>query len=92
VRLRKSRRGWYALNMDKVKILEEAKAEMMKHIWGVFVDEAPSVAAGGRGIVIPGCEECRTRINTNDAYLRHLADRVLPRILKRSFEIAKETE
>jgi hypothetical protein len=79
-------------NMDKVKILSEAKQELLKHTWGVFVDKTPSVAVGGRGVVIPGCEECLTRINTNDAYLRHLADIVLPRILERSFEIAKETE
>ena len=49
-----------------------------------FVDEPPSVAQGGNGVVIPAC---RKRINTNDQYLR-LSDDVLPVILRKAFEIA----
>jgi hypothetical protein len=31
---------------------------------------------------------CHKRINTNDQYLRHLSDDVLPVILRKAFEIA----
>lgn len=77
--------------MDKHKILAAAKAELMRHHWDVFVDEPPSVAQGGMGVVVPGYTACRKRINTNQQFLRHLADDVLPVILRRSFEIARES-
>ena len=35
---------------------------------------------------------CRKPIHTNAQYLRHLAEDVLPVILRRSFEIARESE
>jgi hypothetical protein len=79
------------LNMDnetKIRIFQSAKRELMRHTWDTFVDEPPSVAAGGNGVVIPGCRACKRRINTNDQYLRHLSDDVLPVILRKAFEIA----
>ena len=78
-------------NMDtetKVRIFQSAKTELMRHTWDTFIDDPPSVAAGGLGVVIPGCPACRKRINTNDQYLRHLSDDVLPIILRKAFEIA----
>jgi hypothetical protein len=68
--------------MDQ-KILKAAQAELQRHTWGTFVDQGVSVALGGNGIVVPGCEACRMRINTNGQYLRHLAEDVLPGILER---------
>jgi hypothetical protein len=84
-----------APNMDretKIRIVQSAKSELMRHSWDTFVDEPPSVAAGGIGIVIPGFPACHKRINTNDQYLRHLSDDVLPVILRKAFEIAGVTE
>jgi hypothetical protein len=49
-----------------------------------------SVAEGGRGVVIPGCEPCKKRINTEAQFLQHLADDVLPVILRKAFAIASE--
>jgi len=80
-------------NMDnetKTRIFQSAKSELMRHTWDTFVDNPPSVAEGGRGVVIPGCPACHKRINTNDQYLRHLSDDVLPIILQKAFEIAGE--
>src|ERR1700752_3569798 len=64
--------------MDKAKFLHEAQAELQRHVRGTYVDKGVSVALGGNGIVVPGCEACRKRINTNSQYLRHLAEDVLP--------------
>jgi hypothetical protein len=64
--------------MDKAKILHEAQTELQRHVWGTYVDKGVSVALGGNGIVVPGCEACRKRINTNSQYLQHLAEDVLP--------------
>ncbi len=78
-------------NMDnetKIRIFQSAKAELMRHTWDTFVHDPPSVAAGGNGRSHPGCPACRKRINTNDQYLRHLSDDVLPIILRKAFEIA----
>jgi hypothetical protein len=74
--------------MDKAKILAAAKSEPQKHVWDTFVDNPPSVAQGGSGVVVVGCTACRKRLNTNSQYLRHLSDDVLPIILRKAFEIA----
>ena len=74
--------------MDKAKILREAKAELERHVWGTFVEGKATVALGGTGVVVSGCEACRKRFGTNSQYLRHLADDVLPAVLRKAFEIA----
>jgi len=71
--------------MDE-NILKAAQAELQRHTWGTFVDQGVSVALGGSGIVVPGCEACRKRINTNGQYLRHLAEDVLPVILRNALD------
>jgi hypothetical protein len=68
--------------MDREKIIQEAKAELERHIWGRFVEGKATVALGGPGIVVSGCEACRKRFGTNSQYLRHLADEVLPGIIE----------
>ena len=55
-------------------MLAEAKAELERHVWGTFVEGKASVALGGTGVVVSGCEACRKRFGTNSQYLRHLAD------------------
>jgi len=72
--------------MVQAKILQGAQAESQRHTWGAFVDDGLTIALGGQGIVTPGCEVCRKRINTNGQYLRHLAEDVLPDILERAMK------
>jgi len=82
----------YYLRMDKLKILAAAKAEIQRHTWGTFVDgDGRSMAQGGEGVVQPGCEACKKVLRTNSQYLQHLADDVMPVILRTSFRIANET-
>jgi hypothetical protein len=68
--------------MDKAKILQEAKAELERHVWGTFVEGNATVALGGTGVIVSG-EACRKRFGTNSQYLRHLSEDVLPNILRR---------
>jgi hypothetical protein len=75
--------------MGKHKILADAKAQLERHVWGTFVGGKSSVALGGKGVVVSGCEACRKRFGTNSQYLRHLADDVLPLILRRAFKTAR---
>jgi hypothetical protein len=68
--------------MDREKIIQEAKSELERHIWGTFVEGKATVALGGTGVVVSGCEACCKRFGTNSQYLRHLAEDVLPGILE----------
>jgi hypothetical protein len=68
--------------MDKAQILLAAQAELKAHAWTTFVDNPPSVAQGGNGVVVPGCPRCKKRLNTTDQFVRHLADDVLPTIVE----------
>ena len=79
----------YAAGMDKTKILMTAKTEFLRHHWGTFVDESPSLARGSRGTATMGCPRCRKRLNTIDEYMRHLADDVLPPIVDLVLTLAK---
>jgi hypothetical protein len=77
--------------MDKstALILQEAKAELERHVWGTFVEGKATVALGGAGVVVSGCEACRKRFGTNSQYLRHLADGVLPGIIQEVLSAAR---
>ena len=69
---------WTAMNEQ---ILRDAKAELERHM-GTFIDgDKTTIALGGKGIIVGGCEACQKRIGTHSQYLRHLADDVLPGIL-----------
>jgi hypothetical protein len=57
--------------------------EIRRHDFSHFVDEPPSVAQGGRGVVAPGCPTCRKRIKTMSQFLDHIANDVLPLLLDR---------
>ena len=81
---------WYPRKMDKNKILAAAKEELLKHSLDTFVDEPPSVAKGGKGVVVTGCPECRTKFGTVNQLMHHLSDDVLPKILRTAFAIAAE--
>jgi hypothetical protein len=76
----------------KEKILKDAKAELMRHGLDTFVSDGVSVALGGSGVVVTGCPGCRKRFQTTNQLMYHLADDVLPGILRTAFEIAAQTE
>ena len=76
----------YPVEMDKHKILVDAKAELERHVWGTFVEGKATVALGGTGVVVSGCEACRKRFGTNSQYPRRLAEDVLPGILRMPFK------
>jgi hypothetical protein len=45
-------------------LLVAIQKEIHRHDLSFFVDEPPSVAQGGKGIVVSGCPACKKRINT----------------------------
>jgi len=50
------------------------------------------MAQGGKGVVVSGCPTCRKRFGTNTQCLDHLADDVMPVILRTAFKIAETTD
>jgi len=67
--------------MRKSDLLRALQTEIRRHTFDTFVDEPPSVAQGGNGVVTPGCPACRKRLFTMQNFMDHLADDVLPQAL-----------
>jgi len=60
--------------MQKAALLAAIQAEIHRHDFSHFIDEPPSIAQGGRGVVVPGCPAGKKRINTMPQFLDHLAN------------------
>jgi hypothetical protein len=71
-----------------MSIRKAAQRELSRHSWEHFVDNPPSIAQGGRGVVVPGCPACNKVINTTNGFMEHLANDVLPGILETAFATA----
>ena len=64
--------------MKKTDLLRALQTEIRRHDFSTFVDQQPSIAQGGSGVVTPGCPACRKRLFTMQNFMDHLADDVLP--------------
>ena len=65
------------MDATRAKIAEAIRAEFQKHRFDTFVDEPPSVAQGGKGVVVPGCAVCKIQIQTVERFVSHLCEKVL---------------
>ena len=61
---------------ERARLHTIVKREFAKHRWDTFVDEPPSMARGGRGVVVPGCSICRVRLQTVSQFTDHLCEKV----------------
>jgi hypothetical protein len=69
--------------MKKSELYAALRREIHRHDFSTFVDEPPSVAQGGKGVVVPGCPTCKKRFGTMPQFMDHLTDDVLPALLDR---------
>jgi hypothetical protein len=69
--------------MQKSALLAALRTELQQHEFSNFVDEPPSIAQGGRGVVVTGCPKCKKKFYTMPQFLDHLTDDVLPAALDR---------
>ena len=67
--------------MQAALLLAAIQKEIHRHDLSYFVDEPPSVAQGGKGVVVSGCPACRKRINTMTQFLDHLANDAMPQLI-----------
>jgi len=69
--------------MQKSELLAAIQQEIKRHSWDHFIDQPPSVAQGGNGVVVSGCTACKIRINSMHQFLDHLANDAMPARLDR---------
>jgi hypothetical protein len=69
--------------VKKSELLRALQQEIRRHHFTCFVDQPPSVAEGGKGVVVPGCPTCKKRINTMNQFLDHLAEDAMPALIER---------
>jgi hypothetical protein len=69
--------------VQKSELLRELQKEIHRHDLSTFVDEPPSVAQGGKGVVVPGCPSCRKRFGTIAQFIDHLTNDVLPEVINK---------
>ena len=67
--------------MRKSALLAAIQQEIQRHDFSHFVENPPSVAEGGKGVVVSGCPACRKRINSMSQFLDHLAYDAMPVLL-----------
>jgi hypothetical protein len=72
--------------MQKSAFLRALQQEIRKHDFSCFRRPAPSVARGGKGVIVPGCPTCMKRINTMSQFLDHLAEDAMPALIERLTE------
>jgi hypothetical protein len=69
--------------LDRDKLLRIAREEMQKHSFDSFVDNPPSIAQGGKGVVVSGCPGCKKKFQSLNQFMEHLQRDVLPIIADR---------
>jgi hypothetical protein len=47
--------------MDRQQLLAALETEIRRHDFDCFVTEPPSIAQGGKGVVVPGCPACKNK-------------------------------
>jgi hypothetical protein len=67
--------------MMKSVLLAAIQKEILRHDFGTYVDDPPTIAQGGRGIVVAGCPACKKRLQSMNEFLRHLAEDAMPSLL-----------
>ena len=76
--------------MQKSILLAAIQKEIQRHDLSYFVSDPPSVAQGGRGVVVAGCPACKKRINTITQFLDHLANDAMPGLIDRLSDKVRE--
>jgi hypothetical protein len=52
---------FYDRRMTKPELLRALQTEIHRHTFDYYVENPPSMAEGGKGVVVPGCPACRRR-------------------------------
>jgi hypothetical protein len=69
--------------MQKSALLAAIQQEIQRHDFSHFVENPPTIAEGGKGVVVSGCPACRKRINSMSQFSDDLAFDAMPGLLDR---------
>ena len=67
--------------MQKSALLAAIQQEIQRHDFSHFVENPPTIAEGGKGIVRSGCPACKKPLNSMSQFLDHLAYDAMPVLL-----------
>ena len=67
--------------MRKSELIAAIQKEILRHDFGTYVENPPSVAQGGGGVVVPGCATRNRRANTTTQFLEHIAKDAIPQLI-----------
>jgi hypothetical protein len=69
--------------VQKSELLRALQQEILWHDFDCFVDNPPSIAQGGNGVVVPGFPTCKKQFNTMNQFLHHLAEDAMPALIEK---------
>jgi hypothetical protein len=78
--------------VQKSVLLAAIQREIHRHDYSYFVDDPPSIAHRGRGVIVSGCPTCKKRINTMAQFLDHLRNDVISELLAQLAANAKSAD
>ncbi|MGB6875739.1 MAG: hypothetical protein WBD87_06855 [Candidatus Acidiferrales bacterium] len=52
------------------------RAEFSRQKMDVFGSNPPSIAQGGKGVVVSGCAICKVLANTTEQFMEHVEEKV----------------
>jgi Zinc-finger double-stranded RNA-binding len=64
--------------MNADTIIKAVQTELGRHSFDTFVSNPPSIAQGGRGVVVSGCPACKKQFQSLNQFVTHLSEDVLP--------------
>jgi len=67
------------------ELLAAAQTELRKHDFSTYIENPPSIANGGSGVVVPGCPHCAKRLSTISQFIEHIAVDVVPAFFDEEF-------
>ena len=67
--------------MDARTLIAAIQSELRRHSWDAFVDQPPSIAHCGRGVVVVGCPACRKKLYTVSQFIERQARDVIPKVI-----------
>jgi hypothetical protein len=76
-------------SVKKSDLLRAIQKEILRHNFDCFVDNQPSIAQGGNGVVVR-CPTCKKRIHTMNQFLHHLAEDAMPALIEKLSEAKPE--
>ena len=70
--------------MNADTIIKAVQTELQRHSFDTFLTERPSVAQGGKGVIVSGCPACKKQFQSLNQFVTHLSEDVIPETIRKS--------